>query len=160
MANKIEAFPILTPFDDEVIENMLEKTREYLSDIYDILKIDPQQIRVSKVIMREIIERIEKRKIYFRVFYDGCKMGELNEVALLCFWILKLTPFYLEDIPSNILNAKIALCLFMKVVHYHSQRVGSDFCLTENLMDNIYYAFRFRDLSKEAIMLLAESLIS
>jgi len=29
----------------------------------------------------------------------------------------------------------------------------------KNIVNDIYYAFRFRDLSKEAIMILAESLI-
>jgi len=29
-----------------------------------------------------------------------------------------------------------------------------------NKVDDIYYAFRFRDLSKEAIMILAEGLIN
>jgi hypothetical protein len=61
--------------------------------------------------MLEIIERVEKRRVYFHVFYDGCKMGELNEGALFCYWILKLQPFFYTGMDSNMLNAKISLCL-------------------------------------------------
>jgi hypothetical protein len=32
--------------------------------------------------------------------------------------------------------------------------------ITETIVNDIYYGFRFRDLSKEAIMILAESLIN
>jgi hypothetical protein len=31
--------------------------------------------------------------------------------------------------------------------------------LTEKTLEDMYYAFRFRDISKESLMLLAESLI-
>ena len=110
--------------------------------------------------MYEIIERIEKRRIYFHIYYNGCKMGELNEGALMCFWIIKLTPFHLNGIPNNILNSKIALCLFMNMIHYHTQKEKIKLNITENMVNDIYYAFRFRDLSKESIMILAESLIN
>ena len=122
MANKIDEFPIFTPLDKITIQNMLEKMANYLHNISDIIKIDHRKIATSIDIMYEIIERIEKHRIYFHIFYNGCKMGELNEGALMCFWIIKLTPFHFNGIPSNILNAKIALCLFMNMVHYHSQK--------------------------------------
>jgi hypothetical protein len=110
--------------------------------------------------MYEIIERIEKRRIYFHIYYNGCKMGELNEGALMCFWIIKLTPFHFNGISNNILNAKIALCLFLNVLHYHTQKEKIKLNITEKMVNDIYYAFRFRDLSKEAITILAGSLIS
>ena len=159
MRNKIEDFPVFTDLDDQTIQNMLAKMNGYLSNVSDILKIDTHKLDVSMEIMCEIVERIEKRRIYFHVFYDHCKMGELNEGALMCFWILKLTPFHHNGIPSNILNAKIALCLLMNVLHYHALKKGMALSLSQNVMDNIYYAFRFRDLSKEAIMILAERLL-
>ena len=111
-------------------------------------------------IMYEIIERIEKRRIYFHIYYNGCKMGELNEGALMCFWIMKLTPFHFDGISSNILNAKIALCLFMNMLHYQTQKENKILNITENMVNDIYYSFRFRDLTKEAIMILAESLLN
>jgi len=160
MANKIEDFPVFTSLDNSTVKYMLGKIGNYLHNISDIIKIDHKKIETSMDIMYEIIERIEKRRIYFHIYYNGCKMGELNEGALMCFWIIKLTPFHLNGIPNNILNAKIALCLFMNMLHYHTQRENIKLNISENMVNDIYYAFRFRDLSKEAIMILAESLIN
>jgi len=160
MANKTEEFPLFTSLDKTTVQNMLGRIASYLYNISDIIKIDHKRIETSMDIMYEIIERIEKRRIYFHIYYNGCKMGELNEGALMCFWIIKLTPFHLSGIPNNILNAKIALCLFMNMLHYHTQKENVKLIITENMVNDIYYAFRFRDLSKEAIMILAESLIN
>ena len=160
MANKIEEFPVFTSLDKQTVKNMMAKMASYLYNISDIIKIDHNKITTSMDIMYEIIERIEKRRIYFHIYYNGCKMGELNEGALMCFWILKLTPFNFDGIPNNILNAKIALCLFMNMIHYQIQKENKVLGVTENMVNDIYYAFRFRDLSKEAIMILAESLIN
>jgi hypothetical protein len=160
MANKIEEFPVFTSLDKITVKNMLAKMANYLYNISDIVKIDHKKIDTSMDIMYEIIERIEKRRIYFHIYYKGCKMGELNEGALMCFWIMKLTPFRSIEIPNNILNAKIALCLFMNMLHYHTQKENKKLIMTEDMVNDIYYAFRFRDLSKEAIMILAESLIN
>jgi hypothetical protein len=160
MANKPEEFPIFTPLDNDVIQNMLAKTAKYLYNISDIIRINNQKIITSMDMMYEIIERIEKRRIYFYIYYDGCKMGELNEGALMCYWILKLAPFHCIGISNNILNAKIALCLFMNMIHYHTSKENIKLNITENICNDIFYGFRFRDLSKEAIMILAESLIN
>jgi hypothetical protein len=160
MANKVEEFPIFTSLDKTTVQDMLAKMASYLHNISDIIKVDHKKIYTSMDTMYEIIERIEKRRVYFHIFYNGCKMGELNEGALMCFWIIKLTPFNFDGIPNNILNAKIALCLFLNVLHYYTQKENIKLNITEKMVNDIYYAFRFRDLSKEAIMILAESLIN
>ncbi|MCL1910634.1 MAG: hypothetical protein FWG13_00300 [Leptospirales bacterium] len=160
MANKPEEFPTFTPLDKHTIESMLGKIADYLHNISDIIKINHTMIDTSMDIMYEIIERIEKRRIYFHIYYDRCKMGELNEGSLMCFWILKLNPFHGNGIANNILNTKIALCLFMNMLHYHAKKENKKLSITKNMLNDIFYAFRFRDLSKEAIMILAESLIN
>ena len=160
MANKIEEFPVFTSLDKTTVQNMLAKMASYLHNVSAIIKIDHKKIDTSIDIMYEIIERIEKRRIYFHIYYNGCRMGELNEGALMCFWIIKLTPFHVGGIPNNILNAKIALCLFMNMLHYHTQKENIKLKINQSMVNDIYYAFRFRDLSKEAIMILAESLIN
>ena len=48
----------------------------------------------------------------------------------------------------------------MNMIHYHTQKEKIKLKISENMVNDIYYAFRFRDLSKEAIMILAESLIN
>jgi hypothetical protein len=140
-------------------------------------------IGIDEDVLAGIIDLIRKRRLYFYVYHDIETIDdlcELKEVALYTFWILKLHPFCWregyrgDEYKSNYeLNAKVALDFFLN---------GLDMCATsktesarkENTMvaykvsiedsdkdviNRIYYSFRYRDWSKEALMDLAESLI-
>jgi hypothetical protein len=122
MANKPADFPVFSHIDKSTIESMVTKIVKLLGNLSTVLGIDTAEIIKSEDVLIDIIERVEKRRIYFHVFYDGCEMGELNEGALLCFWIVKLHPFYHPKINSNTLNAKIAICLFTNAIYYHSEK--------------------------------------
>jgi hypothetical protein len=86
-------------------------------------------------------------------------MGELNEGSLMCFWILKLMPFSHQNIPSNELNEKIALYLLNNMLLYYAKKNKRNVNISDSLNKDLYYSFRFRDISKEAIMALAKSMI-
>jgi hypothetical protein len=160
MANKPEEFPTFSPISADAMAQMLKKIEGYLGrNLSTMLGFDTSHIEISMDIIYEIIARVEKRRVYFHIFYDGCKMGELNEGALLCFWILKLCPFYCPGIETNILNAKIALCLFTNAIHYCARKQKKTAQIQPTTINNLYYAFRFRDISKESMMILAESFI-
>jgi len=125
-------------------------------------------------IIREIISRVEKRKVYFHLFHKGLEMGELNESALYCFWILKLHPFKHKtsfDDSANKwdtdkVNLLIALHLFLgaarltiKELHKQGKLTSDKFEPSESFLRNLAYSFKYHDLSKEAIMTLAASLV-
>jgi hypothetical protein len=46
------------------------------------------------------------------------------------------------------------------MLSYVAEKTNKKVNLTPSLNDDLYYSFRFRDLSKEAIMALAESMIN
>jgi hypothetical protein len=110
--------------------------------------------------MFQILEQIEKRRVYFHIFneYD---MGELDESVLMSFWIVKLQPFFTvnNNIPSNELNAKIAIFLLNKTLSFVATKTEKQNRITGKVVQDLYYSFRFRDISKESLILLAESLI-
>jgi len=159
MANKTEDFPVFSSIDKSTINLMASKIIRFLGNLSNVLGIDTTEIIMSEDIMIEIIERVEKRRIYFHVFHDGCEMGELNEGALLCFWIVKLHPFYHPKINSNTLNAKIAICLFTNAIYYHSENTKNDRRIPDHFINDLYYSLVYRDISKESLMILAESFI-
>jgi hypothetical protein len=159
MANKPEEFLTFSPLDRGVIDGMMSKIIKYLGNLSVFLGIDTNEIIKIDDILIEIIERVEKRRIYFHIFYDGCKMGELNEGALLCFWIVKLRPFFHPRINSNTLNAKIAICLFTNAIYYHSDKTKREKRIPEQFINDLYYSLLYRDISKESLMILAESFI-
>ena len=157
MAYTPDDFPIFSHIDKNIIDRMAAKIIKLLKNISSVLGIDSTEIIKADDVLIEIIERVEKRRVYFHIFYNGCEMGELNEGALLCFWITKLHPFYHPKINSNILNAKIAICLFTNAIYYHSEKTRKDHGIPEHFIKDLYYSLKYRDISKEALMLLAES---
>jgi hypothetical protein len=158
MANRPEEFPVFTPLGEAAINLMSRKIENYLGNVGRILRIHQSEILVAKDILAEIITRVEKRRVYFHIFYD-CEMGELNEGALLAFWILKLCPFFHPKIPSRKLNVQIAITLFVTSVVYYAQQCGKRANITSQFVDKLGYSLTYRDISKESLMILAESLI-
>jgi hypothetical protein len=47
----------------------------------------------------------------------------------------------------------------MNMLHYQAQKASKKLTVSKDMVNDIYYAFRFRDLSKEAVMILAEGII-
>ena len=159
MSNKPDDFPKFTPLDPETVEKLMSKIPQYLQNIVAVLGIgDLNDLLVDQEVLYEIITRVEMRRIYFHV-YHPIEMGELNEGALICFWILKLMPFKHEKISTTVLNVKIAYTLFNNMLAYVAAKTKRKVNVKSDLMNNTLYAFQYRDLSKEAIMALAESLL-
>jgi len=157
VANIPEEFPVFTKLDKRQTALLRSRFKVYLKDFE--VNCGITNIQTSNPVMLEIYERIEKRRVYFHIFYNGCKMGELNEGSLMSFWILKLMPFSHTDIPANELNAKIALYLLNNMLLYYAKKNKRRVNISNSLCKDLYYSFRFRDISKEAIMALAESMI-
>jgi hypothetical protein len=157
MANKPHEFPMFTPLGRETIEGFLSKLNSDLAGFVSTSGIS--DLSAQDVVLYDVFERIEKRRVYFHIFYNGCKLGELNEGALMCFWILKLAPFTSSKITTGALNARIALSIFFKTLFYVAKKKNKKVNSTKQITEDLFYAFRFRDLSKEAFMALAESLI-
>ena len=157
MANRPEEFPIFTKLDNNMVLELLRKFNLYLNNFSQSTGI--LNIIIQENTLLEIFDRVEKRRIYFHIFYNGCKMGELNEGALMCYWIIKLNPFSSSNIPTDILNAKIALFLLNNVLSLVAAKSNKKINISEHVIKDIYYSFRFRDISKESLMLLAGSLL-
>ena len=49
-----------------------------------LVGINTDDVAINKDNLLEIIERVEKRRVYFKVFYDR-DMAEKNEASLYCF---------------------------------------------------------------------------
>ena len=87
-------------------------------------------------------------------------MGELNEACLRCFWILKLNPFTYKDNTGDNINFVFAMGIFTRGVTGTAEKTNKKANFTKEIYNNLSHAFKYRDLSKEAIMAIAESLIS
>jgi hypothetical protein len=120
--------------------------------------ISKKDVVCNKDNILEIIERVDKRKVYFRVFY-GKNMSERNEASLYCFWILKFSPLFNLKEPSHRINIGFAAFVFLRMLSYICQKEGRKITVSREYLRDLVYAFAYRDMSKEAIMALAETLL-
>jgi len=123
-----------------------------------LVGIDKNDVIVNMDNILEIIDRVEKRRVYFKVFYDK-EMSEKNEASLYCFWILKLAPFTNTKNKNHRINIAFATHLFLRMITYLSVKSQHRITISKDYMQSLLYAFAFRDLSKESIMALAETLL-
>ncbi|MCL2063993.1 MAG: hypothetical protein FWG98_06435 [Candidatus Cloacimonetes bacterium] len=117
-----------------------------------------EDIQINYGLIADIIDLIQRRRVYFHVFHE-IEMGELNQSCLLCFWILKFCPFHYTKNPDNNINFSFALSTFTRAVNYTAEKRKMKANFSKEIFLNLKHAFKYRDLSKEAIMAIAESLI-
>jgi len=117
-------------------------------------------IIVSEETLYEIITKVEQKRIYIHIFCNGLQMGEFTEVAMYCYWILKLMPFKHKTISNSLINAKIAFAFFINMIFYLADKINKKLKIKENTLHDLLYSFQYRNLSEEAILALAESLLN
>jgi hypothetical protein len=83
----------------------------------------------------------------------------MNEAALQCFWLIKLMPFNHANGYDNRVNIQYAVFFFLRMVQYVAGKRGKKANITADIAYSLCYVFRYRDISKEALMHIAESLI-
>jgi len=147
--------PLIPEERDNKIKGLFRIFNGYLKDV----GLDESDVRYNKDSIYEMIERVDKRKVYFRVFYNK-DMSEKNEVALYCFWILKLAPFFCVSNPNIRINVNFAVYFLFKVIQYNCINFGKKLVFSNEYVRSTKYAFTFRDISKEAIMHTAETLLT
>ncbi|MDR1249469.1 MAG: hypothetical protein LBK63_09230 [Treponema sp.] len=157
MPNKPEDFLDFTPLDRHDMNHHLNEFYKYYKKVLGLSGIRSEDITFAKSVLMEIITRIAKRRVYFKVFYNS-KMSELNEIALFCFWVSKLKPFKHID-QNKPINEHLALYFFFHRIDQTARAKGQNVRITARIIQVLSYDLRYRDISKEALMTLAESLI-
>ena len=122
-----------------------------------------KHIIINNVLVGEIFTRIDKRKEYFIIFHDNTLISDIKEAALIAYWILKFKPFSL-DMAVLSKNKYIRICdgfafyVILSAMKESLNRIDKELKLSDECIDKVLYAFKYWDLSKEALMLIAETL--
>jgi len=135
------------------------KFESHVRQVVEYLHLNVDEIECRKDVIFDIIERVEMRRVYFRVFH-GIIMSEQNEISHYCFWILKLAPLVNKNNPNQHINARLAVFLFLKMLKQVGRVRRQLVSFNNRFVRNLMYAFVYRDLSKEAIMAIADALLT
>lgn len=131
----------------------------------DAIGLSPKEVCIQRAILPRVILRVDKREGYFVVFHKGTQINEIKQAALVAYWIIKFKPFMItSDDPERVhhyshINEGFAFFYILSACkqyaeknHYTMRDVSS------RLKDEIMYAFTYWDLSKESVILMAETI--
>ena len=149
----------------EYIELELEKIEQQLTQFCRVTDIDPARIEINVKTLKDILIRLDMRRLYFHIYHKKMDANEYKvNAGLLVFWILKLRPFWMsiqEDDTDELIetatyiNERICLHIVLSLLReYNSDffKYGKD--LVTAYTNELEYSFRYRDLSKESMFLL------
>lgn len=161
-ASTIEYFPPYKEPDKEFLINQLKELINWIWKDYPNPVLQKEIIPDYECILT-IVDLVERRRIYYHVFHNCMVMNECKEVALYCYWILKLQPFlkyknnkdgkpihHLKQ--GNEVNSIIAYRLLVNIAKAVNKH------LPTGTLKPLLHSFRYHDISKESLIALCESL--
>lgn len=148
------------------INDELAKFEDLLSAFCEITGIDRSRIEINYQALKDVILRVDMRELYFNIYHNGMKINEYKFTVLECFWLLKLHPFWMRILESDdeevmqlatCINEKLAAHLMCSTLaEYNLQFFKDGRDLAADYCQELEYSFRYRDLSKEAMYLMAD----
>lgn len=150
-----------------------EQTNNLINEFNKFAKhsnLDPRRIGIERPYLPLILQRVEKRRQYFHYFHDDMEINEVKQAALVAYWVLKFRPFsYQSDGRSDpmtesesiekykALNERFAFFYILSACRKGADILGFQYRMPSyGLVNEVIYAFKYWDLSKEAIILIAE----
>lgn len=134
--------------------------------------LEPRKINIVRPYLPLILQRVEKRRQYFQYFHNDMKINEVKQAALVAYWVLKLRPFsYRSDEKNDLvqeledneqykaLNERFAFFYIISACRKGADILGSKWQNPPRaLILEVIYAFKYWDLSKEAVIMIAETI--
>ncbi|MCH5209481.1 MAG: hypothetical protein J1F01_00805 [Oscillospiraceae bacterium] len=111
----------------------------------------------------EVIRRLGKREVYYKVFHKLPEINELKRTAILCYWINTLKPFMVVNPDSPLYNSPnetFSMYLIMSVIRslyaeiYPNKKFEYP---TDAHVADMVYNFKYCDLSREATISFVET---
>ena len=157
------------PLSEKEYEALWNKHKNVIESFIKKNNYSSENLYLNKNIILEIIAKVDQRKKYFQ-YYHGLDMSEFKEVSLIIFWYIKLKPISISNYDTSLrnkkefdaINEKLALFYLLRTYRkmleksHKPTKVLDD--LPEEYIREILYSFEFRDISKEALILLVESI--
>ncbi len=154
-------------------EELQEGINSLIYSFWDFVKVEDNElwknnqagnckdIDINLRNLSEVVSRTYKRREYYRYFHNITKVSELKHTALTCFWLIKLKPFTVLNNNSPLrlsVNEKFSLNLILSQISYFLTSKGKEFKMPDKcFIQDTLYSFKYRDLSKEAMILFVDS---
>lgn len=157
------------PLREEEASVLWNKHKRVIESFIEHNKYDAKNIYINEKAVMAIMAKVDQRRKYFE-FFHGLNMSEYKETALTCFWYIKLHPIcavgkdiFEHDIKYiDSVNEKLAVYYIIVTLKAMLQNEGMPTERIDELpkeyIKELIYSFTYRDISKEALILLIESM--
>lgn len=149
------------PLKQEIVFEKYERLKGMLKDYLETIEISEDDVCVNEYLVCHLLIRVDKRKEYFIIYHDETYINEIKETALLAYWIIRFKPFTLVELNGNDskeklrINEGFAAFLILGAIKGVKKK---DFKISKEHQKKLMYALKYWDISKEAMMLIAETL--
>lgn len=126
--------------------------------------LSPDDVCIQRAIIPRIVLRVDKRKDYFLRFHEQTHINEIKQAALTAYWVIKFKPFMVNTANpekwqkfrriNEGFAAYYMLSAYVQSAIERNSLVGEP---SPQLMKELMYALTYWDLSKESIILIAET---
>lgn len=170
MVNKMKSEDFkYKPLEEDELKILWKKHKQIIEAFIEYNHYDNEKVFIDETAVMAIIAKVHQRGKYFEYFH-GLNMSECKEVALTSFWIIKLRPICAVSKEVNCEDIKVFNAINEKLALYYIIITLQGMLETEQLpikqlnelpqkyIREIVYSFRYRDISKEALILLVESM--
>jgi hypothetical protein len=144
--------------DDATVLKYYQKIYAWFESYLSLHSLSIASIQTNFNLLGDTIVRVIKRKDYYEVFHEGVQLNEAKEAALLAYWIIKYRPFSVVIEKSETVQANLRINEGFAAFIIFSSAINGGNLLSPAYVNTLMYAFQYWDLSKEAIMLIAETL--
>lgn len=157
------------PMDESDLRDEVSKVSKWAKEFVAQNRYNSEDLAISETAIYQIITKVDQRKQYFAYFHH-LNISDFKEMALYAFWIVKLMPLQLkkgDNLPDQpfafeSLNPKFAVYLTIKKLRSlakdDEQRGRINDFFGKKYMYELIYSLTYRDISKEAMILLIETI--
>lgn len=156
------------PLSEKELQKLWKEHASIIDTFLANNKVDGSIVHVDEDIVLSIIAKVDQRRKYFEYFHQ-LEMSEYKEMALICFWYIKLHPISItQDVDNrnshaySSINEKLAVYFMFSTFRSMLKTSGLSTYILDSIskkyVRELIYSFTFRDISKEAMILLAESM--
>lgn len=156
---------------EEVIQQKSDELLAQFDKYCEQHHLTASDVCIQKTIIPLIMARVDMREGYFIIYHKKTKINEIKQAALVAYWILKFRPFMIAtDDPDRShefrrINEGFAAFYLLSAITQYAIEQGNASATSAKfadpswrLGDEIMYAFQYWDLSKEAVILIAETI--
>ncbi len=156
-------------YEDLSLEDFNKEYDYIVKCWYNFISVNSPELQegkdfyIHKRNLFEVIRRLDKRRVYYKVFHNLININEFKYVALQCYWINTLKPFMVVNEKSSIYNAPnelFSVYLIISMIRgvYNKVFPEKEFVYPSNRrITDITYNFKYCDMSREATIAFVET---